>query len=108
MDYISRHIGPDQQEQQQMLGALGYDSIDALIAAAVPSVPSGRRALVMRPNAFTVAPGSLGDAIIRAAGLPNVAAEIGRVQGEHGNEAIFGGSYGWASAVMLASCRLKI
>ena len=37
MDYISRHIGPDQQEQQQMLDALGYDSIDALIAAAVPS-----------------------------------------------------------------------
>ena len=37
LDYISRHIGPDQQEQQRMLGALGYDSIDALIAAAVPS-----------------------------------------------------------------------
>jgi len=32
----------------------------------------------MRPNAFTVAPGSLGDALIRAAGLVNVAAEIGR------------------------------
>lgn len=27
-----------------------------------------------------------------------IAAEIGRVQGEHGNEAIFGGSYGWSSA----------
>ncbi|GBU17660.1 MULTISPECIES: ABC transporter substrate-binding protein [Methylobacterium] len=53
-------------------------ALDARLAAAVPSVPSGRRALVMRPNAFTVAPGSLGDAIIRAAGLPNVAAEIGR------------------------------
>ncbi|OFT56191.1 glycine dehydrogenase (aminomethyl-transferring) [Corynebacterium sp. HMSC05H05] len=37
MDYISRHIGPDQAEQQKMLDALGYDSIDALIAAAVPS-----------------------------------------------------------------------
>ncbi len=35
------------------------------------------RALVMRPNAFTVAPGTLGDAILTAAGLINVAAEIG-------------------------------
>ncbi len=32
----------------------------------------------MRPNAFTVAPGGLGDALIRAAGLVNVSAEIGR------------------------------
>ena len=47
---------------------------------AVPAVEERRplRALVMRPNAFTVAPGTLGDAIIRAAGLVNVAAEIGR------------------------------
>ena len=37
MDYISRHIGPDQSEQQQMLDTLGYDSLDALIDAAVPS-----------------------------------------------------------------------
>ncbi len=37
MDYISRHIGPDQAEQQQMLGALGYDSLGALIDAAVPA-----------------------------------------------------------------------
>lgn len=48
--------------------------------ATVAAVGDGPRlrALVMRPNAFTVAPGSLGDAIIRAAGLVNVAAEIGR------------------------------
>jgi hypothetical protein len=32
----------------------------------------------MRPNGFTVAPGSLGDTVIRAAGLVNVAAQIGR------------------------------
>ncbi|WCZ39284.1 aminomethyl-transferring glycine dehydrogenase [Corynebacterium jeddahense] len=37
MDYIARHIGPDQHEQQELLRVLGYDSIDALIAAAVPS-----------------------------------------------------------------------
>ena len=36
MDYISRHVGPNQNEQQQMLEVLGYESIDALIASAVP------------------------------------------------------------------------
>ena len=36
MDYISRHVGPNQDEQQVLLDALGYESIDALIAAAVP------------------------------------------------------------------------
>ena len=36
MDYISRHIGPDQSEQRKMLDALGYESLDALISAAVP------------------------------------------------------------------------
>src|SRR5258708_26953661 len=30
--------------------------------------------------------------------LDLVAAELARVRGAHGNEAIFGGSYGWASA----------
>ncbi|WGL52028.1 molybdopterin-dependent oxidoreductase [Nocardioides sp. BP30] len=30
--------------------------------------------------------------------LDLLAAELGRVRGEHGNHAIFGGSYGWASA----------
>ena len=30
--------------------------------------------------------------------LDLVAAELRRVRTEHGNEAIFGGSYGWASA----------
>ncbi|MEH0147649.1 aminomethyl-transferring glycine dehydrogenase [Corynebacterium sp. Q4381] len=36
MDYISRHVGPNQDERQKMLDILGYESIDALIAAAVP------------------------------------------------------------------------
>ena len=52
-------------------------ALDARLAEVVPA-PKPLRALVMRPNAFTVAPGSLGDAIIRAAGLVNVAAELGR------------------------------
>ena len=36
MDYISRHIGPDQSEQQVMLERLGYESLEKLITAAVP------------------------------------------------------------------------
>ncbi|SFG81022.1 ABC transporter substrate-binding protein [Methylobacterium gossipiicola] len=65
--------------------ALGQDARGAAMVAAFDArlaevVAAGKplRALVMRPNAFTVAPGSLGDAILRAAGLVNVAAELGR------------------------------
>ncbi|WP_115686148.1 aminomethyl-transferring glycine dehydrogenase [Corynebacterium senegalense] len=36
MDYISRHIGPDAAEQEEMLAALGYDSVEALVDAAMP------------------------------------------------------------------------
>ncbi len=57
---------------EAMVAALG-----ARLAAIVPA-RQPLRALVMRPNAFTVAPGGLGDALIRAAGLVNVSAEIGR------------------------------
>ncbi|MCE4223936.1 ABC transporter substrate-binding protein [Methylobacterium sp. C25] len=65
--------------------ALGHpDRGEALVAdldrglGEASPAPRPLRALVMRPNGFTVAPGSLGDAVIRAAGLVNVAAEIGR------------------------------
>ncbi len=51
--------------------------LDATLARVVPASRL-LRVLVLRPNAFTVSPGSLGDAIIRAAGLVNVAAQIGR------------------------------
>lgn len=34
--FASRHIGPDRAEQHQMLEALGYDDVDALMSAAVP------------------------------------------------------------------------
>ncbi|PXW55943.1 ABC transporter substrate-binding protein [Methylobacterium sp. B4] len=51
--------------------------LDARLAAVTPATRP-LRALVMRPNAFTVAPGGLGNALIQAAGLVNVAAEIGR------------------------------
>ncbi len=70
---------------RQVAAALGHPARgEAMVAdldarlASVTSASRPMRALVMRPNAFTVAPGGLGDALIRAAGLVNVAAEIGR------------------------------
>ncbi|RKS77891.1 glycine dehydrogenase [Motilibacter peucedani] len=36
-EFVARHIGPGPAEQQQMLSALGYDSLDALLDAAVPA-----------------------------------------------------------------------
>ena len=38
MDFASRHIGPSPAEQQQMLAALGYASLDELTAAALPAI----------------------------------------------------------------------
>ena len=37
MDYITRHIGPDTQETEAMLAKVGYDSLEALTAAAIPA-----------------------------------------------------------------------
>ena len=37
MDFISRHLGPDAAERETMLKALGYDSVDALVDAALPA-----------------------------------------------------------------------
>ncbi len=36
-DFAQRHIGPDADETAQMLSALGYDSLDALIDDVVPA-----------------------------------------------------------------------
>jgi glycine dehydrogenase len=36
-DFASRHIGPSEPDQAAMLRLLGYESLDALMAAAVPS-----------------------------------------------------------------------
>jgi glycine cleavage system P protein (glycine dehydrogenase) len=36
MDFVSRHIGPSAAEQEHMLAALGYASLDELTAAALP------------------------------------------------------------------------
>ena len=35
--FVSRHIGPDTDEQAQMLKAVGYGSVDELMDAAIPS-----------------------------------------------------------------------
>ncbi|MDV2420478.1 aminomethyl-transferring glycine dehydrogenase [Corynebacterium tuberculostearicum] len=36
MEFISRHLGPDSAEQATMLAKVGYDSVDALVDAALP------------------------------------------------------------------------
>ncbi|MGI9288954.1 MAG: aminomethyl-transferring glycine dehydrogenase [Pseudomonadales bacterium] len=36
-EFIQRHIGPDFDDQQAMLATLGFESLDALIAAVVPA-----------------------------------------------------------------------
>src|SRR5262249_62423262 len=36
MDFSARHIGPSPAEQEQMLAAVGYPSLDDLAAAALP------------------------------------------------------------------------
>ena len=37
MNFAQRHIGPDAADQQQMLKAVGYASLDELTAAALPA-----------------------------------------------------------------------
>lgn len=36
MDYISRHLGPDAAERDEMLAELGYDSVEELVKTAIP------------------------------------------------------------------------
>ncbi len=47
--FVHRHIGPDADEQAAMLQTLGYDSLDALISAAVPAAIRDRDALPLAP-----------------------------------------------------------
>ena len=35
-DFIKRHIGPSEADQQKMLNELGFDSLDDLISKTVP------------------------------------------------------------------------
>jgi glycine dehydrogenase len=41
MDFSARHIGPSPAEQEQMLAAVGYSSLDDLTAAALPPALAG-------------------------------------------------------------------
>src|SRR5690606_41316038 len=48
--FSNRHLGPDRSEQQRMLEALGLDSMEALIAQAVPEVIRTGRPLELGPR----------------------------------------------------------
>lgn len=48
-EFIRRHIGPNQEEQAAMLDALGYESLDALIDAAVPAKIRSKDPLALPP-----------------------------------------------------------
>ena len=41
MDFSARHIGPSPAEQEQMLAAVGYSSLDELTGAALPPALAG-------------------------------------------------------------------
>ena len=47
--FVQRHIGPSPEEQQAMLRALGYRTLDAFIDAAVPDIIRLRRPLALGP-----------------------------------------------------------
>ena len=47
--FVPRHIGPPAGEQERMLDALGFESIEALVDAAVPSMIRDREPLALDP-----------------------------------------------------------
>ena len=48
-DFVRRHIGPGEEQLAEMLAALGLDSLDALVDAAVPAAIVSEQALNMAP-----------------------------------------------------------
>ena len=52
MDFISRHLGPDEAERATMLKAVGYDSVEALVDAALPTTIRAAEALHL-PDALS-------------------------------------------------------
>ena len=36
MEFISRHLGPDAAEREEMLAEVGYDSVEDLVKTAIP------------------------------------------------------------------------
>ena len=67
MDFSARHIGPSPAEQQQMLAAVGYSSLDALTAAALPPALAGTGAA---PLDLPGLPGPLSEAEAQARAAP--------------------------------------
>ncbi len=51
LPFVDRHIGPDQDARAVMLGALGFDSLDALMQAAVPGGIRSAGELALPPAA---------------------------------------------------------
>ena len=49
-DFVERHIGPRQDAVQSMLAVLGYDSLDALMAATVPEGIRFAKELTLGPG----------------------------------------------------------
>jgi len=49
MNFAQRHIGPSQPEQDQMLAAIGYHSLDELTSAALPAGIAGAARLALPP-----------------------------------------------------------
>ncbi|MBO0821811.1 MAG: glycine dehydrogenase (aminomethyl-transferring), partial [Nocardiopsaceae bacterium] len=49
--FADRHIGPDAAEQRAMLSALGYDTLDDLLAAALPAGARAPGGLASLPRA---------------------------------------------------------
>ena len=45
LSFVDRHVGPDEAEQAEMLKTLGFDSLDQLMAAAVPGAIRATAAL---------------------------------------------------------------
>jgi glycine dehydrogenase len=48
--FVRRHVGPDVDELKHMLGALGYESIDALVEATIPRSIRLQRPLAVGPE----------------------------------------------------------
>ncbi len=44
-EFIARHIGPRQADEQQMLASLGFDSLEALSASVIPESIKGTSVL---------------------------------------------------------------
>src|SRR6185437_10938048 len=70
-DFLRRHVGTSDEEQEGMLKLLGYDNLDALVDAAVPGAVRNLEALELPPALTEQA--ALEELRARAAG--NVRAE---------------------------------